>query len=575
MTARLASAAQMREAAAALGLPLSEDELQALWPMVGDLQAQADGLRRSLEALQGGRDLTASIERPPGRARTHGRVEPPTGPDTPAPGAGRPAGPPNAPAHRGSEEASDDDRLAFAPIEDLARWYREGATSPVAVAEVLLARVERWNPSLHAYITVAADRVLAEARAAERRLADGDPSPLLGVAFGIKDSLPTRGLRTTANSRVLERWLPSRDAAAVARLREAGAVILGKTNLNEFGWSLPAEDDLCPPPRNPWNPACAAIGSSSGSGVAVAAGLATAALGTDGGGSVRLPAGQMGLVGLKPTHALISRAGSLHGGTLSNVGPLTRTVRDLAVVLNALAGYDPEDPHAQSFDRCDHLDGIEDGVPGLRLGVPWTYVDAVPVEPEVRAAFDAAVGEFRRLGAAVRSVDLDVLDHARAATFVVLNAEHYAAHEATLRTDWARYGRSARLYLAQAAFLSAADYLCALEVRRLVAAAVDAVLDAVDLVLLPTSPVVTTEAAREPGAHRRGVNASFTAPFNLTGHPALSIPCGLSATGLPIGLQLAGRRYDEPRLLRAARAFERATPWHALRPAPARAVPAP
>ncbi|MDR7418246.1 MAG: amidase [Armatimonadota bacterium] len=459
-----------------------------------------------------------------------------------------------------------DDGVAFASVEEVGRLYRRSVVSPVELTRTLLARIEQLDVSLHGYITVAADRALEDADVAQRRLAHGDRHPLVGVPFALKDSLATSGIRTTANSRVLEHWIPRRDAAAVARLRHAGVVILGKTNLNEFGWSLPREDDLCPPPRNPWNARYAAIGSSSGSGVAVSAGLAIAALGTDGGGSVRLPAGQMGLVGIKPTHAWISRVGSLHRGSLSNIGPLVRTTRDMALVMNTLTGYDPEDPDARPHDSPDHLDGIEDGVAGLRLGVPWTYIDAVPVEAEVRAAFETALGEYARLGASIRGVRMDVLAHARAATFVVLNAEHYAAHEAALRSYWALHGGSARLYLTQAAFLSAADYLIALDVRRLVAQAVDSVLRDVDILAMPTSPVVTAEAARQPGAHRKGINASFTAPFNLTGHPALSIPCGMSAVGLPIGLQLAGRRYDEPLLLRAARAYERATSWHTRHP---------
>ncbi len=461
-----------------------------------------------------------------------------------------------------------DEGPAFGSIEDTARRYRAGSLSPVELTQSLLQRIDQRNPSLHAYITVAADRALTDADAAQRRLERGDDGPLVGIPFGIKDSVATQGIRTTANSRVLEHWIPARDAAAVARLRQAGAIILGKTNLNEFGWSLPREDDLCPPPRNPWNPQYAAIGSSSGSGAAVSGGLATAALGTDGGGSVRLPAGQMGLVGIKATHALISRAGSMHKGSLGNIGPLVRTTRDMAIVLNALAGYDHEDPDSRPREATDYLAGIDDGANWVRLGVPWTYMDTVPVEAEVRESFEAALRDFERLGASIRAVDLRVLSHARAANFIVLNAEHYASHEGILRTHWALHGPSARLYLTQAAFLSAADYLQALEVRRLVGAEVDAVLREVDLIVMPTSPVVTAEAARQPDAHRRGINASFTAPFNLTGHPALSAPCGMSAIGLPVGVQLTGRRWDERLLLRAAYAYEQATSWHTLRPTP-------
>jgi len=461
-----------------------------------------------------------------------------------------------------------DEGPAFGSIEDTARLYRAGSLSPVELTQLLFQRVDRCNATLHAYITVAADRALVDADAAQRRLERGDDGPLVGIPFAIKDSVATHGIRTTANSRVLEHWIPARDAAAVARLRQAGAIILGKTNLNEFGWSLPREDDLCPPPRNPWNPQYAAIGSSSGSGAAASGGLAIAALGTDAGGSVRLPAGQMGLVGIKATHALISRVGSLHKGSLGNIGPLVRTTRDMAIVLNAVAGYDHEDPDSRPREAIDYLAGIDDGANWVRLGVPWSYIDTVPVEVEVRESFEAALRDFERLGASIRGVDLRVLSHARAANFVVLNAEHYASHESILRTQWALHGPSARLYLTQAAFLSAADYLQALEVRRLVGAAVDAVLREVDLIVMPTSPVVTAEVARQPGSHRRGINASFTAPFNLTGHPALSVPCGMSAIGLPIGMQLTGRRWDERLLVRAARAYEQATSWHTLRPAP-------
>jgi aspartyl-tRNA(Asn)/glutamyl-tRNA(Gln) amidotransferase subunit A len=457
-------------------------------------------------------------------------------------------------------------RLAFDSIEEVAGYYRRGALSPVELTRLLLDRIDRLNPTLHAYITVAAERALADAAAAAAALARGDGGPLAGIPIAVKDSLMTQDIRTTANSRLLADWVPDRDAAAVARLRRAGAVILGKTNLNEFGWSLPSPDDLCPPPRNPWNTQYAAIGSSSGSGVAVSAGLAIAALGTDGGGSARLPAGQMGLVGFKATHALISRVGSLHIGSISNIGPLTRTVRDAALMLGVLAGYDPEDFDARPHDAEDYLDGIDAGVHGLRLGVPESYIASVPVEPEVQAAFDEALAALARFGASVRRVDLEVLTHARAANFVVLNAEHYASQETLLRSRWELHGRSARLYLTQAAFLSATDYLRAKDAGRIVGGLVDAVLDGVDLIVMPTSPVVTAEAARQPGAHRRGINASFTAPFNITGHPAFSVPCGVSATGLPIGLQFVGRKYDERTLLRAAYAYEQATRWHTRRP---------
>lgn len=454
----------------------------------------------------------------------------------------------------------------FASIATLARHFRRGDVSPVELTRTYLERIARLDRGLHAFLTVAADEVLADAEDAERCLSRGDSRPLLGMPVAVKDSIATRGIRTTANSRVLEDWVPAHDAAAVARLRSAGAIVIGKTNLNEFGWSIPRDDDLCPPPRNPWNPALAAVGSSSGSGVAVAAGLCAAALGTDGGGSVRLPAGQMGLVGFKATHALVSRTGVLHAGSIGDVGALTHTVEDAAVLLGALAAYDANDPDAVPRDQEDYARVLHDGIRDVRIGVPWTYIDQIPVESEVRRAFESALTNLAGLGAQLTAVDLPALVHARAANFVVLVAEHYAAHEPLLGAKWPRYGRSARLYTAMGAFLSASDYLRAKEVGRLIRRDVDHALREVAAIAMPTSPVVTAEAARKPGAHRRGLNASFTAPFNVTGHPAVSVPCGMSNVGLPIGFQLVGRWFDESTLFRIAHAYEQATAWHDLRP---------
>jgi aspartyl-tRNA(Asn)/glutamyl-tRNA(Gln) amidotransferase subunit A len=457
--------------------------------------------------------------------------------------------------------------VIFSSIATVAELYRRREITPLQVTQALLSRIKRLNPRFEAFITVCEERALLDAEAAERRLRRGEGTALTGIPIAVKDSIATMGIRTTANSWLLAEWIPQRDAAVVARLREAGAVLIGKTNLNEFGWSVPREDDFCPPPRNPWNPQYAAIGSSSGSGVALAAGLCLGALGTDGGGSVRLPAAQMGLVGLKPTHALISRTGLLHAGSISDVGLLTRTVTDSAILLTVLAGYDPSDADSEPRAAVDYTRGLDGGVSGLRVGVPRGYIDKVGVEAEVREAFDRALAVLLDLGAAIVEVELPVLDYARGANFVILNAEHYAAHEDVLARAWSRYGRSARLYHAQGAFVSAADYLHARAVSRLAREAVDQALQGVDLLALPTSPMLTAEAARRPESHRRGIGASFTSPFNLTGHPAVSVPCGLSSIGLPIGLELVGRWFDELTLLRAAFAYEQATPWHTMRPA--------
>ena len=454
---------------------------------------------------------------------------------------------------------SADVESAFASIAETGERYRAGTLSPVELTEALLDRVGRLDGRLHAFITVADAGARADALSAEARLRRGDPGPLVGIPLAVKDNIATRGIRTTGNSRVLEDWIPGRDALAVERLRAAGAVILGKTNLNELGWSIPADGDLCPPARNPWNPAYAAIGSSSGSAAAVAAGLAAAALGTDGGGSVRLPAGQMGLVGVKPTHGTVPSAGSLsEGSTIGDIGVLARDVDDARVLTGVLMARDLGGRGGRRPER-PRLDGV-------RVGVPRRFIEQVPVEPEVAEAFAAALAALAGLGAVLSDVDPSGMAAARTANFVALIAEHYASHESFLPGHWSRYGRSARLYLAHGAFLSAADYLAAQETGRIVRREIDRILARVDLLATPVSPVVTAEAARRPEAHRRGINASFTSPFNLTGHPGVSVPCGVGAAGLPIGLQLIGRHHAEAAVLDAAHAYERATEWHRLRP---------
>lgn len=459
-----------------------------------------------------------------------------------------------------------DDALAFRSVAELRTDLRSRRLRCRDLVDLYLRRIDRLDPYLHAFITVTRQQAVAAADALDRYPAGTDAGPLAGIPVAVKDSIPTAGIRTTANSRVLEDWVPDRDAAAIEYLRAAGAIIIGKTNLNEFEWSIPSPVDLVPPPRNPWNPAYAAIGSSSGSAVAVAAGLCTAALGTDSGGSVRLPAGQTGLVGLKPTHALISRAGLLHGGSIGDIGLIARTVGDVAILLEALSCFDPDDPDSEPHTGSDYTAVPTENARGIRVGVPQAYIESFPLESAVRRAWADALAIVRDAGAVVVPVGLEVLEQARAALFVVLNAEHYAAHAASLGRCWFRYGASARLYHAQGAFVTAADYAAAMTVGRLARRSVDRVLSDVDVLLTPLSPVVTAEAARRPGVHRRGVNARFTAPFNLTGHPALALPVGASPEGLPVGVQIVGRRYDEATVLRVAHVIERATGWPLGRP---------
>src|SRR5947208_12228346 len=433
---------------------------------------------------------------------------------------------------------------------------RDGSLKPTEYVEAQLERARRLNPLLRCTITLAADAAIKDAQSAEDEISHGRwRGPLHGIPVGVKDCIATAGLRTTANSRVLADWVPENDAPSMAATRRAGAIVLAKLNLNEFAWSIPGEDDLCPPRRNPWSPTHLAMGSSSGSAVAVASGICPAALGTDAGGSVRQPASNCGVAGLKPTHGLIDSSGAFGPPSICEVGPIARTVEDVALLLEAMTGMP------------GNLDRVKKPVRGARVGVPRRYIDEARPEPEVAAAFAEALRGLAQLGMEVVEVDIQGLADAAAADFLVLNVEAFTAHQGWLRTRIGDYGPSARVYHTQGAFLSAADYTAAVRVGEVVWHHLDEVLTAVDVLATPVVPVVTAEDARASKARpHAGGTAIFTAPFNLTGHPAISVPGGMSAIGIPIGLQLAGRLGGDADLLAIACAYQQATPWHTMRP---------
>jgi aspartyl-tRNA(Asn)/glutamyl-tRNA(Gln) amidotransferase subunit A len=445
----------------------------------------------------------------------------------------------------------------FLTVASAGRQMREGSLKPTRYVGAMIDRVRSLDPTLRCTITLAADAAVADAQAAELELGRGGwRGPLHGIPIGIKDCIATAGLRTTANSRLLADWVPAEDAPAVAALRAAGAIVFAKLNLNEFAWSIPSEDDLHPPPRNPWSPDHYAMGSSSGSAVAVASALCPAAVGTDAGGSVRQPAANCGVVGLKPTHGLIDASGAFAAPTICEVGPITRSVEDAALVLAALVG-----------GRALYVDGVRRLPERGRVGIPRRHIELAHADPEIAAAFADATRVLRDLGMEIVEVDVEGLADAAAANFIVLNAEAFAAHEATLRSRMQMYGSSARLYHTQGAFLSAADYIAARAVGQNVQRLLDEVLSAVDVLATPVVPFLTAEAARTAKAQpHTGGGAIFTAPFNLTGHPALAVPGGMSAEGIPIGLQLVGRKNGEADLLRFGHAYEQATMWHTMHP---------
>jgi len=465
--------------------------------------------------------------------------------------------------------------LFWASMTELARLIATKAVSPVEVVRVHLDRIAALDGALRAYITVCADAAMEAGRAAEVALASGRPvGPLHGVPYALKDLYDTAGTRTTGGSRIFADRVPATDATVARRLTQAGGILLGKLNMVEFAYGPEGLNAHYGHPRNPWDPGVhrMAGGSSSGSGVAVVAGLAPGALGSDTGGSVRIPASLCGITGLKPTYGRVSRAGVLPlAWSMDHVGPMTRTAADCALMLGAMAGYDPADASTSVLPVPDYLAALTGDVKGLRVGLLRRFfLDGAT--PEVRTAVEAAARTLAGAGAIVDEVSLETVQHVPAASLAVVGSEALAYHAEMLRTRAAEYDPDIARRLRVGAFVGGAHYVRAQQVRALVRADVDGVLARHDLLLAPATPI-TAPAVDERQttlgdgpADVRSALIRFTRPFNVSGHPACAVPCGFTAGGMPIGLQLVGRPFDEATVLRAADAFQRLTDFHARRP---------
>ena len=456
------------------------------------------------------------------------------------------------------------DAIAYASIKELGARYRSRALSPVEVTQALLARIEKRDPSLHAFVTVTADRALADARAAEAALARGDDRPLLGVPIAHKDIYLTRGIRTTGGSALLADWIPDEDAEVVRRWQAAGTVLLGKTITHEFAFGIQFPGHRFPAARNPWNLDHIPGGSSSGTAAALAAGLVYGATGSDTGGSIRGPASFCGLAGLKPTYGRVSRAGVLTlSWTLDHTGPLARTVEDCAFLLQGMAGHDAADPASSPRPVDDYVGALGGAVRGLRVGVVRRYFFQ-DVDREVERAFEDAMDTLRRLGADVRDVDLPSVDRAHALLLIIL-AEAYAYHERDLQTHPELYGDVLRERMLAGALVAASEYTQTQRLRSQLCAETAALMRTVDVLATPTTPRPATsfKVAHDPEV---GFPRSNMLPFNATGLPTLAVPCGFSAAGLPLSLQLSGRPFEEGVVLRLGHAYQQATAWHTRRP---------
>jgi aspartyl-tRNA(Asn)/glutamyl-tRNA(Gln) amidotransferase subunit A len=457
------------------------------------------------------------------------------------------------------------------PLLEVAGAIQRKDLSPVEVVAEVLARIDTLDPALNAYVTVLHDSARAAADQAEQEILRGDyRGPLHGIPISVKDLFATRAIRTTAGSRVLADAVPDEDATVVERLQAAGAILVGKTNMLEFAYAS-AHPDFGTT-KNPWDLARSAAGSSSGSAAAVAAGMGYGSLGTDTGGSIRIPAAYCGIVGLKPTYGRVSRHGVVPvSWSCDHVGPMTRTVGDAAALLGAVAGRDPRDSSSGENQVPDYLSGLSGGLSGVRVGVADAYLRR-RVDSAVRAAVEQAIRQLESLGAAIVEIELPPPSEAVPALLGIITPEATAYHLPWLRERPEEYSAGVRERLELGAITPAVSYIHAQRLRRQIIERMLAAFSSVDIVAMPTAPTAATlleedlATSDEADPDLLAATINFTGPFDLTGFPALSLPCGFTDGGLPIGMQLVAAPYDEARLFAVAHAYEQSAAWH--RPLP-------
>lgn len=457
-------------------------------------------------------------------------------------------------------------------LSEVSDMLEKRAISAVELTEANLKAIEETEPFIHAYANVLADKALEAARTADQEIAAGNRrSALHGVPIGIKDNIYTKGIVTESGSKVMEGFVPDYDATCVNFLKEAGAIIIGKTHCHEFAYGVNK-----PPTRTPWNKACYPGGSSIGSGVAVTSRSSYGALGTDTGGSIRVPASINGIVGLKPTFGRVSIYGVVPvAWSLDNVGPMTRTVRDNAILLQGMAGYDPNDPDSANQPVPDFTADLETGVQGVRIGVERDYFFYDGVNDEIRASVESVIAEYQKQGAEIVEVSIPELAITQDAVFTIVLSEGSTYHRKLIREHASKYDPVTLTTIKLGELVPATHYLAAQQARALFRNAQKSafVENQLDAMIWPTMPITTVpfddlNAPRKDGFDETPVGAMCHHTFNsnLAGQPALSVPCGITSEGLPFGFQITGRPFDEAMVYRIAYAYERNHDWHTQKP---------
>ena len=464
----------------------------------------------------------------------------------------------------------DKKELPFLTASQLSRLIETKEVSPVEATEAYLDRIEAVDPKLNSYITVTGEQALETARQAEHEIATSQHrGPLHGVPMAVKDQFNTAGIRTTGGSSILKDNIPDEDATVITNLKKAGAVMLGKLNMSEFAM---AEIYNHPygTPRNPWDLERNPGTSSSGSGAATAASLCATSLGEDTGGSIRGPANFSGLVGLRPSHGRVSRHGVLGGSwSMDTVGPISRSVEDAAITIQAIAGYDPKDRYSWNVPVPDYRQALTGDIQGIKLGVVQERMDSPDLDSEFRDTVAKAISALGELGASSQDVSIPLSPKAGALTMSILSVEWSNLHRPLFEPNIDELDHNNKIRFLTGSVIPAQFYYKSQKIRAVLRQQILDALEQVDVLVLPTGPVTAPPVESVPGVQSKehaltglAGRISFTGPFNLAGTPALSVPCGFSSSGMPMGLQIVGRPFAEETVLRVAHAYEQATEWH-------------
>ena len=464
--------------------------------------------------------------------------------------------------------------IPFLTATELSRLIKAKEVSPVETVEAYLERINEVDPKLNAYITVCGDEAMAQAKESEQALAQGNyRGPMHGIPVAVKDQWWTKGIRTTAGSNILRDFIPDEDATVMTKLNDAGAILLGKTNLTEFAMAYTYHYPFGTP-TNPWDLSRMPGGSSAGSGSATAASLCATSLGEDTAGSIRGPASYCGIVGLRPTTGRVSRFGLLGScWSMDTIGPMSRTVEDCAMTLKAIAGHDPKDQYTWKTPVPDYAAALDGNIKGLRVGILKEPMGAVHLDTEVREATLTAIDVIKELGASVHEVSIPMLYHAGPMGNPIYYVEGAANHHERLRKHMKEYDHNMRITLLAASLLPAQTYYKAQRLREVFRADVLKVMETVDVLVWPTGPTPAPPIIDKPGLGTKEEIKTdildrriFTGLVNLAGVPGLSVPCGFSSSNLPIGLLISGRPMEEDTVFHLGHAYQQATDWHNRRP---------